>query len=105
MGEEEAGQISFCTVSDISGARRGHGIYYVNQIISLEYLAYGPENPAVASCVNQTKMVMGGSFPKQSNVKVCSLLFSFDSAGQTLMVQPLSLGVYSISTLPGTQIG
>lgn len=46
--EEEAGRISVYTVSDVSGALRSHGICYINQIISLEYLADGPENPAVA---------------------------------------------------------
>lgn len=46
--EEDAGRISVYIVSDVSGALRDHGICYNNQIISLECLADGPENPAVA---------------------------------------------------------
>lgn len=45
---EETGRISVYIVSDVSGALRGHGIRYINQIISLEYLADGPKNPAIA---------------------------------------------------------
>lgn len=40
---EEAERISVYIVSDVSGALRDHGICYNNQIISLEYLADGPE--------------------------------------------------------------
>lgn len=46
--EEEAGRISVYIVSDVRGALRDHGICYNNQIISLEYLADGPENPAIS---------------------------------------------------------
>lgn len=46
--EEEVGRISVYIVSDVSEALRDHGICYNNQIISLEYLTDGPENPAIA---------------------------------------------------------